>query len=170
MKQKFYYRWWFIALCCISGFFLPVGVILWILKTRSLQKELEKIITPQEIIDKAKEESQSIIDKAKKESQSIIDVAKVNASKLVEQAENQAEQAEIKANATIANAERRLANLTSASQAIKNTIEGYGDEYLIPASSVLDGLAEHFGFSDASKQFKDAKEMRLYLSRSIFTR
>lgn len=157
MKQKFYYRWWFIALCCISGFFLPVGVILWILKTRSLQKELEKIITPQEIIDKAKEESQSIIDKAKKESQSIIDVAKVNASKLVEQAENQAEQAEIKANATIANAERRLANLTSASQAIKNTIEGYGDEYLIPASSVLDGLAEHFGFSDASKQFKDAK-------------
>lgn len=39
MKQKFYYRWWFIALCCISGFFLPVGVILWILKTRSLQKE-----------------------------------------------------------------------------------------------------------------------------------
>lgn len=159
MKQKFYYRWWFIALCCISGFFLPVGVILWILKTRSLQKELEKIITPQEIIDKAK-----------KESQSIIDVAKVNASKLVEQAENQAEQAEIKANATIANAERRLANLTSASQAIKNTTEGYGDEYLIPASSVLDGLAEHFEFSDASKQFKDAKEMRLYLSRSIFTR
>ena len=52
-------------------------MILWILKTRSLQKELEKIITPQEIIDKAKEESQSIIDKAKKESQSIIDVAKV---------------------------------------------------------------------------------------------
>lgn len=41
--------------------------------------------------------------------------------------------------------------------AMKNIIAGYGDEYLIPTSSLLDDLAEEFAHKDAGQQLKAAR-------------
>lgn len=38
------------------------------------------------------------------------------------------------------------------SVALRNIIEGYGDRYLKPSDSVLDGLAEEFGFTEAGRE------------------
>ena len=43
-------------------------------------------------------------------------------------------------------------------KAMKNIIEGYGDQYLVPERSLLDGLAEEFGHSEAGAELKKARE------------
>ena len=43
-------------------------------------------------------------------------------------------------------------------KAMKNIIEGYGDQYLIPAHSLLDDLAEDFGHTQAGVELKKARE------------
>ena len=41
---------------------------------------------------------------------------------------------------------------------MKNVIEGYGDRYLKPTYSLLDDLAEDFGYTEAGQQLKLARE------------
>jgi hypothetical protein len=45
----------------------------------------------------------------------------------------------------------------STAQAMRNTIEGYGDQYIIPSRSLLDDLAEEFGFAEAGVELKKAR-------------
>ncbi|WP_415886595.1 DUF4041 domain-containing protein [Neptuniibacter sp. QD37_6] len=45
----------------------------------------------------------------------------------------------------------------AAATAARNTIKGYGDEYIIPASSILDNLAEDFSHKDAGAKLKEAR-------------
>lgn len=45
----------------------------------------------------------------------------------------------------------------AAAKAAKNTIKGYGDEYIIPADSLLDDLAEDFSHKDAGVKLKEAR-------------
>jgi hypothetical protein len=42
--------------------------------------------------------------------------------------------------------------------ALRNTIEGYGDRYLVPTRSVLDDLADDFGHTDAGLSLRTARE------------
>jgi hypothetical protein len=42
-------------------------------------------------------------------------------------------------------------------RAMKNIINGYGDEYLVPSLSVLDGLAEDFEHKEAGQELKKAR-------------
>lgn len=39
-------------------------------------------------------------------------------------------------------------------KAMKNIIDGYGNDYLIPSHSLIDDLADTYGFSQASKDYK----------------
>lgn len=48
--------------------------------------------------------------------------------------------------------------LTRTAVAMKNTIEGYGDEYIVPTYNLLDDLAEAFGFAEAGQKLKAARE------------
>ena len=43
-------------------------------------------------------------------------------------------------------------------RAMKNVIEGYGDEYLKPADGLLDDLAEDFGHEEAGRRLKAARQ------------
>ena len=45
-----------------------------------------------------------------------------------------------------------------AATAMKNVIEGYGDQYLKPTYSLLDDLAADFGYAEAGQQLKIARE------------
>jgi hypothetical protein len=42
-------------------------------------------------------------------------------------------------------------------RAMKNVIEGYGDQYIIPSQSLLDELAEEFGYKEAGVELKKAR-------------
>ena len=53
-----------------------------------------------------------------------------------------------------------------AARAMKNTVEGYGDAYLIPSHSLLDDLAEEFGFAEAGETLKRAREVTRSMIRS----
>jgi hypothetical protein len=54
-------------------------------------------------------------------------------------------------------AKRNLDMYRSEATALKNRIEGYGHEYVVPAHSLLDDLAEEFGFAEAGERLKAAR-------------
>ncbi|WP_312800080.1 DUF4041 domain-containing protein [Pseudomonas sp.] len=51
----------------------------------------------------------------------------------------------------------RAKEFTNTAQAMRNIIEGYGDTYIVPTYSLLDDLAEEFGFTEAGQKLKDAR-------------
>lgn len=42
---------------------------------------------------------------------------------------------------------------------MRNVVEGYGDRYLVPTYSLLDQLAQDYGFEDAGRELKAAREL-----------
>jgi hypothetical protein len=52
----------------------------------------------------------------------------------------------------------RAKEFADAATAMQNIIEGYGDAYIVPTYSLLDDLAEEFGFTEAGQSLKAARE------------
>ncbi|RPD44139.1 DUF4041 domain-containing protein [Hymenobacter sediminis] len=63
-------------------------------------------------------------------------------------------------------AARNAASLEKTVQALKNTISGYGDQYLVPSYSLLDELAEAFGHAQAGQELKNVRERTRLLVRT----
>jgi uncharacterized membrane-anchored protein YhcB (DUF1043 family) len=76
------------------------------------------------------------------------------ANRIIELAKDQAQ--EIAGDAY--DAKLKADSYESAIRAMKNTIEGYKDDYIIPNHSVLDDLADEFSFKDAGEQLKQARK------------
>lgn len=55
-------------------------------------------------------------------------------------------------------ATRNAADLERTILALKNVINGYGDQYLVPSFTLLDELADAFGFTEAGVELKKARE------------
>lgn len=51
-------------------------------------------------------------------------------------------------------------------QAMRNVIEGYHDEYIVPNASLLDDLAEDFSYKEAGEKLKQARKNSNNLSKS----
>lgn len=124
------------------------------------EKELAE--SKQKISD-AEKQAQKIIQDANDEVQHARELERdirrirAEAEKHEQTAREAIETANLQALAIVDDAQRKVTNLEKTAQALKNVIEGYGDEYLIPANTLLDELAEHFGFAEASEKFKEAK-------------
>lgn len=156
------------------------------------QQQMKQIITDaenraQEILDKADDEAESIISKSrsevqitndetaiiKKSNKELLQRAKDEAEKIREDATRQAalilSEAENKAK-EIAGEAYDIANKAKhyeeVSKAMKNVIEGYGDEYLKPTFSLLDDLADEFGYDEAGQRLKDARERTRMLMKN----
>lgn len=78
-----------------------------------------------------------------------------DAGRIMAEAEKRAEQ--IGGDAYRALREKEM--LEQAAEAIRNKIEGYGDRYLVPAHSVLDDLADKFGYDAAGQALKSARAL-----------
>jgi hypothetical protein len=78
-----------------------------------------------------------------------------DAGRIMAEAEKRAEQ--IGGDAYRALREKEM--LAQAAEAIRNKIEGYGDRYLVPAHSVLDDLADKFGYDAAGQALKSARAL-----------
>ncbi|MCK8496052.1 DUF4041 domain-containing protein [Spirosoma sp. RP8] len=83
----------------------------------------------------------------------LVDASK-EAGRIIAIADQRAE--EIAGEALAAN--RNAAELEKTIQALKNVLNGYGDQYLIPSYTLLDELAEDYAHVEAGTELKKARE------------
>lgn len=101
-----------------------------------------------------KSEARRIKKDAQEHHSTLIESATRKSARIVEEAGQKAE--EVAGDAIIALRDSR--RLEETVKAIKNTINGYGAEYLKPASGLLDDLADEFSHKDAGVELKAARE------------
>lgn len=95
------------------------------------------------------------LDNANSRCDELISHANDNAMKIVADAEIRAK--EIAGSAY--EAKEFAENYQAVARSMKNKIEGYGDEWIVPNRSVLDELAENYEFTDAGKELQKAREL-----------
>jgi hypothetical protein len=84
------------------------------------------------------------------------------AARIVDTANQRAEEIAGEALAAVRNA----VGLEKTIQALKNTINGYGDQYLEPSYTLLDDLAADFGHTEAGEELKKARERTRLMMRA----
>lgn len=95
------------------------------------------------------------LDNANSRADELISNANDNAMKIVADAENRAK--EIAGSAY--EAKEFAETYQAVAKSMKNKIEGYGDEWIVPNRSVLDELAENYEFTDAGRELQKAREL-----------
>lgn len=115
----------------------------------------------QEALTKATEEAGRLrgqanqsLKEARERVESLVRSAQTEAQGIVETAHKKAQEVAGSAFEAVQNAER----FEHIAKAMKNIIEGYGDQYVIPSHSLLDDLAKEYGFSQAGTELKNARE------------
>lgn len=137
--------------------------------TKSLLKQKEDLLSD---IDKLNLELQKINLSKESTNKKIKEMeAKYNLmlSNATSQSEKIIENAEIKAKEIAGDAYIALKNsedLKKTAKAIKNTIEGYGNEYIVPADGILDKLADDFGYVEAGDELKKARQKSKLMSKN----
>lgn len=143
--------------------------------------EAEKIlVSAQDILNHAKIESEDAIAEAKSTAGAIISNAKEEAKKIRANAQRTEEKAIEASHLAQRNAEKIIADAKAEAKeiagnaieaqgkakeyektamAMKRLIEGYGDEWLKPAYSLLDELADEFGYTEAGQKLKEARAL-----------
>jgi hypothetical protein len=154
-------------------------------------KAAELLSAAQEALDKATREAEALASNSRQQADRLIADAQLQAStettgarqearKMRDQAHAALESATVQAKAIIDAAEKRAVEIAGSAyeamtkaalfeetvQAMKNLIEGYGDRYLIPERSLLDGLAEEFGHTEAGVELKTARERSTAMVKS----
>jgi len=84
----------------------------------------------------------------------ILNEANIQASAIIKKAEEGAEQIAGDAYKALKEADR----LKSVIDALKNSVKGYGNDYVKPTYGLLDELAEMYSFQDAGQELKRARE------------
>jgi hypothetical protein len=114
-----------------------------------------------EMIETARAEASSTTSEArqsaksmKAEAQALLHSATTKAAEIIASANARAQEIAGKAYDVVRNAEL----YENTAKAMKNIIDGYGDQYIVPAHSLLDDLAEEFGHKQAGQELKRARE------------
>lgn len=121
-----------------------------------------------DILENARIKSKEIISKSINDSlkkNNDLEEKRIRIEDLLKSANTQAEKiiadAKVSAEKIAGDAYRALKeadDLQGAADAMRNVIDGYGDRYLKPTYSLLDELAQTYGFDEAGKQLKLARE------------
>ncbi len=85
------------------------------------------------------EESNQVLKQARERADSVLSKANIRAKEIAGEAWE---------------AKDRLSFYQKTANAMKNKIEGYGDDYLIPNETLIDDLAEDYGHEEAGRQLK----------------
>lgn len=94
--------------------------------------------------------------------ENILSDATVEASKIIDSAKKRAEEIAGDAYKALNNVE----DLKNTAQAMKNIIEGYGNEYILPSYNLLDELADDFGYTEAGEELRKAREKTRLMIKS----
>lgn len=103
----------------------------------------------------ARSKAKERLDNVNSRADELISNANDNALKIVADAENRAK--EIAGSAY--EAKEFAETYQAVAKSMKNKIEGYGDEWIVPNRSVLDELAENYEFTDAGRELQKAREL-----------
>ncbi|HET9955634.1 MAG TPA: DUF4041 domain-containing protein [Polyangiaceae bacterium] len=119
----------------------------------------------QSILAQAQAQAIGTLGASHKEAQQLLGDAKARAEATLQAAEQRhatiLSEADRRAQEVAGEALRAQASLEKnrrEARALQNVIEGYGDQYIVPAHSVLDDLAAEFGFAEAGANLKLARE------------
>lgn len=133
----------------------------------SIQAEADQIAATE--VAAAKETANAVVAGAKEkakalnnDAQAILHSATTQAAKTIEAAQTKAEEIGGSAYQALKNA----ALYERTVKAMKNIIEGYGDEYIIPEQSLLDDLAADFSHTQAGQELKRARECTKVMIRN----
>lgn len=114
-----------------------------------------------ETLEKARTEADALMSNARNSSLQSMQSAKLQlssatleAKKIIDDAHQRAEQIAGDAYKAMQDAEKYEQTIS----AIKNLIEGYGNRYIVPNQSLLDGLAEAYSHEMAGDQLKQSRE------------
>jgi Meiotically Up-regulated Gene 113 (MUG113) protein/uncharacterized protein DUF4041 len=122
-------------------------------------------------VAQAEADAQILTGNAQQHYEQTVETAKAEAKELTQEAKTALATATEQAAETLAEAHRRAEEIAGKAydavrnaelyektvRSMKNIIKGYGDEYLQPAESLLDDLAEEFAHKDAGQQLKLAR-------------
>lgn len=115
----------------------------------------------EQIIARAKGEASNIrnagevtIQARKLEAETLVTNAARHAEDMIKAARERAEQIAGDAYKAMNEAE----SLKQVAKAMQNVVDGYGDKYLKPMLSLIDDLAEEYGFEEAGQQLKIARD------------
>jgi len=154
-------------------------------------KAQELIQTAQAIMDKAnvdataltteaQQQSSTLLSKTTNEINTITSEAKQQAKTLKEEARAALDSATVQAGTIVDTANKRAEEIAGSAyeamknaslyeetvKAMKNIIDGYGDQYIMPGHSLLDDLAEEFGYTEAGNELKMARERTKLMVRN----
>lgn len=113
--------------------------------------EAKKIVEEAKL---TKRKTNEEIKELKAKYEDILSLATVQAEKIVEDAKVRAEEIAGEAYHALNNTK----DLENTAKAMKNLIDGYGNEYIIPTHSLLDELGEEFGHTEAGQELTKARE------------
>jgi len=121
------------------------------------ERAREALAQAQEEARAAREKAKASVEAARAAEEralAIIKEAVDRSEEIVRQADRRAD--DIAGRAMVATRDEQ--RLRSVAEAMRNIIEGYGDEHIKPASSLLDELAEQYAFKDAGAELKRARK------------
>ncbi|AMS33997.1 DUF4041 domain-containing protein [Marinitoga sp. 1155] len=119
-----------------------------------IKQKLEKLLKgDRNKISEAEKMADNIIINAQQKAQYLISEAEKKSKEILGDSYDQSKY--------IREIEKKVDELKNIEKALKNTINGYGNEYIIPTYTVLDELIEEYGYTEASQKIKEIrKEMK----------
>jgi hypothetical protein len=146
-------------------------------KAQSLIRECEErlaeaVATAQKITSEANTSATDIRQHVELQAADMLAAARDEARHMTDHAKSVMEEARARANQLVADAEEEAKNIAGEAyelkknlslyertlKAVKNQLEGYGDEYIVPTHSLLDDLADEFSHAEAGKELKAARD------------
>jgi hypothetical protein len=144
---------------------------------RDLRGELEPLRQYQQIPDaeaeatRIRSDAATILDLAQTESKGLLSEARKDAKAARERQESDLRSAGDQVEQILAEARAKALDIAqdawkakemtehyrNAARAMKNVVDGYGDEYIVPNHSVIDDLADDFLHKEAGEQLKQAR-------------
>ncbi len=136
-------------------------------RANALQAEADQKVSAQ--LAAANENAKTAVAEAKakakaltNEAQAVLSSSTSQAAKIIDAANEKAEEIGGSAYAAMKNADAYQKTV----KAMRNLIDGYGDQYLIPQQSLLDDLAEDFSHTQAGQELKRAREATKVMIRN----
>jgi hypothetical protein len=113
----------------------------------------QKYGAAREQVEQAAEHAEVIKTRARRQAEAEIEEARQKVNQLIAQAQSEQQQLAIDS----LEKRKEIADLERTITALRNIIDGYGDTYIVPTFTLLDDLAEEFGYEDAGKKHKELR-------------
>lgn len=117
----------------------------------SVKTEIERATKEaRERDDEERKKMQSELKRKVEEGEKIVSEARINARQILNNAELEAKRIA----GSAFDAMKKVDQLEKTAKAMKNIIEGYGDQYIIPTNNLIDNLAEDYSHTQAGDDLK----------------